>query len=368
MRPIEVVSILEPAAEGHRLEYVRHVARAAHSHGAVVRWITTARAAGSAECTQHLNDLPWLEVVCDDRLRADLRGATRVRVLRDNAAFRTSDLVVIPDGDLEILALAVGRRRRTEPEIRVLLMRSARHSGLLSAVRHTIKRAACLVARRRAGLRVFCLYDLVDADIAARLGEPLQDPVVLADPDLQHDRSEIRARRGFPEGRLVGMFGAIDGRKMPREAIAAVELAARMEPTYLVLGGKVAEEYRDDVARAHRKGLITQLSSGYIDGREMDELMAACDAVLVLNSNAGPSGILKRAAALGVPCVVAGSQTTRAVVESFRWGTAAGASAESIAAALPEAYELSFDAVELPGPRDFGERLVGAPWGGRRNA
>jgi glycosyltransferase involved in cell wall biosynthesis len=318
--------------------------------------LTTTSATAGPEYLEHLADLAQLEVIVDDGFHSDVRGWARVHRLIAHPASVAADDVVVLDGDLEVPALLVHLlRRRHGPTLRVLVMRAYAAPGAAGRIRHWIK-SSTGQALASLGGRVYVLVD--HQGTAGRLAGVtlVRDPG--AATDRRSDRASARRRAALGPGRHVGLFGGVDARKCPEIAVAAVALAARIEPTTLVVAGRLEPAAAAMLDEARRRGLATRILDDYVPGAVLDDLIAACDAVLLLHRNEGPSGIQKRAQALGTPCVAAGARSLTDQV----WRSGAGVVSEldpaAVAAALERAYAHRVPAARDCGAAEFGQRLL----------
>ncbi len=132
------------------------------------------------------------------------------------------------------------------------------------------------------------------------------------DPEVctahSRDRARLRQEFGLPVDRvIVGLFGVITANKnapLVLDALAAASIDAD-----LLLGGRVApdvsawlESLPDD--RRNRIRII----GGFLDNATLDKLVACVDVAPIVLVNPGPSGIMGKALAAGVPIVTAGSE------------------------------------------------------------
>lgn len=153
------------------------------------------------------------------------------------------------------------------------------------------------------------------------------------------DRAEIRARHGLPaERRLVGIYGGVSERKHP--ALVWEALGEARTPADLVLGGGLSDAvaaWADTVEQDDDRRLV--LRTGFLPERDLDELVAASDAVALVMTNNGPSGIMGKALAAGVPVVTAGSTVRAREAAATGGGESARMTAASIAEALDTVLE-----------------------------
>lgn len=177
------------------------------------------------------------------------------------------------------------------------------------------------------------------------------------------DRDELRRSLGLPiDRRIVGIIGLIDARKSVPLVYAAT-LASSGDADLLVAG-----VVQDDVGEwldSQPVGALDRmiLRRRHLSNEELDQLVAACDVISVVQLNKGPSGIMGKALAAGVPVVTAGSKVRARELAVTRAGLAAEMTSTSIADALRTLYgkslaELGADVV--PATREeFAETLLG---------
>lgn len=153
------------------------------------------------------------------------------------------------------------------------------------------------------------------------------------------DRAQHRAELGLPADRLlVGIFGAVDARKNPPLILEAID-AAGLDAMLVVAGGF------DDEVRAWAAGLDEDdrarvfLRDEFLDNDVLDRFVAAVDVVPLALTNNGPSGIMGKAQAAGVPVVTAGSRVRAREVEATGTGIACDLTAASLGAAMRRATE-----------------------------
>ncbi len=151
------------------------------------------------------------------------------------------------------------------------------------------------------------------------------------------DRAAHRAELGLPADRLlVGIFGAVDARKNPPLILEAID-AAGLDAMLVVAGGF------DDEVRAWAAGLDETdrarvfLRDEFLDNDVLDRFVASVDVVPLALTNNGPSGIMGKAQAAGVPVVTAGSRVRAREVEATGTGIACDFSAASIGEAMRRA-------------------------------
>lgn len=359
--------LVEPDPNGHRFQAVANVAAVALRSGPVV--LLTSKDGSSSEwSTVFLADLP-IEVV--ERFDAIYPPTREIAAaVAELAGTREIGTVVVMDADQSLkrwwyVAWKEFRGLRRRPRVVFMLTRyivrvelgdwrnlyqrtSKTLLVILAKLTRTLDRAAGFAGRD----------DLADGGVVKRL----RDPAVC----LAHSRDRVRLRSelGLPvDARIVGIFGLIDARKcvpLVYEATAASSPDARL----LVAG--VVDDDVDAWLAAQSEPTLARIivRRGHLSDEELDRLVASCDVVAAVHLNKGPSGIMGKALAAGVPSVTANSKVRAAELAATRAGLAAQMSAESIAEALRQLYAWPGDAVgsagvPMPTADEFSERLLG---------
>jgi glycosyltransferase involved in cell wall biosynthesis len=185
------------------------------------------------------------------------------------------------------------------------------------------------------------------------------------------DRSAIRAALDLPAERsLVGIFGVMSMRKNAPLILDAI-LASESDAD-LVIAGLV----KPDVA-AWLDGLAPEIRAritvrdGYLDNDLLDRLVAAVDVVIIALTNNGPSGIMGKALAAGVPVVSAGSEVRARELEATAGGESAELTVPSLAAAIHRVLDADpaharRSSVPPATAEEFAAVLLGVDGAGRR--
>lgn len=217
----------------------------------------------------------------------------------------------------------------------------------LAMMTRTLDRAGCFAGRD----------DLSEGWMVKRL----RDPAVCS--AHARDRVSLREQLGLPAQRtIVGIVGLIDARK----AVPLVlEATMRSSPhaDVLVAGTFDAEvrSWVDGLPAESRARLIER--DKHLGNDELDQLVAACDVVSVVQPYKGPSGLMGKALVAGVPVVTAGSKVRAREARATGGGIAAEMNADSIATALRRLYAdgaatLRRRAVPPATPEEFAARLL----------
>lgn len=163
------------------------------------------------------------------------------------------------------------------------------------------------------------------------------------------ERDRWRAELDLPPDRpLVGVFGEVSERKNVPLILAAID-AAGLDAD-LVVAGNLTQEVRTwlESLTGDERGRLHVLD-GFLPNEQLDRFVAAVDVVPLALTNNGPSGIMGKAAAAGVPVVTCGSTVRAREVTTLGTGRACDFTAESIGAAIREVVSGDF---RMPAPPD----------------
>lgn len=344
--PAPEVAVLEVEPEGHRLQYLAHLVRAAGPRRCLV--LTTAQARAAPEFRTHL------DAGRDGGLRVvELAPGGRVEVLAaalDTAARAGVSRLVVPDGDRHVLPLLRWLTRRAawrpgarRPGIMLLLMRTDRVGGP-GGVRVAAAAKPMLVQLLRLTGRVDVRF-LTDAHgvVTRRRGypgvRPVRDPVALPGPaPSPPDRAAVRPA-WFPPTRPgaveVGVFGVVGERKN----LPLLVEAALAEPALtVVVGGRLDPPVRAFVDGERACELAGQgrlvVEDRLLGPDEFGAALRAIDVAAVLHDNDAPSGILAESGLRGTPVVVPEGRWLAEVVRDTGAGVATALEPAALGAAL----------------------------------
>ena len=196
----------------------------------------------------------------------------------------------------------------------------------------------------------------------------LRDPAV--NTAHSRDRAELRRKLDLPaDRRIVGIIGAIDARKsVPLLYEATV---ASGDDADLLIAGAVSDDVAEWLAARTPEQLQRLiLRCRHLDNDELDQLVAACDVVSVVQLNKGPSGIMGKALTAGVPVVSAGSKVRARELSVTDGGLATGMTAPEVSAGLRELYtwepgRVGTDGLPPATAETFAETLLGVHRDGR---
>ena len=241
------VFVIEPSSSGHRLYYVRVLGL---SSARPFVWVTTRDALRSEEAALHLGDLIESGQVVPRTLDvwASRRKVIATVIRLVGADGRGDDIVVLPDGDLWLPALAVSLRRKARvAHWSVLVLRPPERW------RAARWRSAVLDLPKVAAIRVLKLVsgafgnDVIIAGLADAFGfapsnafglVSVRDPIL---PRATWTTDEARADLGLPDDAfVVSMLGAIGPRKnLPLTAAAVSALSRTSSPCCSFAGGSL---------------------------------------------------------------------------------------------------------------------------------
>ena len=358
--------LVEPDPGGHRFGLVADVARVAARSGDVVL-LTSIGAKSTEFFGTFLTEAPVEVIERFDHIYPPTREmATAVAELCRERDVAT---VAVMDADQTLKrwwywAARAFRGLPTRPRVVFMLTRYPTRVELFDArfwflrvkallvglamLTRTLDRAGCFAGRD----------DLSEGWMVKRL----RDPAVCT--AHARDRANLRAGLGLPAERtIVGIVGLIDARKaVPLVLEATMRSAADAD---LLLAGTFDAQVRSwvDALPAETRARLIERDK-HLGNDELDQLVAACDVISVVQPYKGPSGLMGKALVAGVPVVTAGSEVRAREARATGGGLAAEMTAESVAAALRRLYAdgaaaLRDNAVPPATREDFAERLLG---------
>lgn len=321
--------IVAPHAGGHHGEYLRWITRGLVARGAALTVVAPPAALDAAGLdadgrTGHAHLGPEADPVAVDPV-APLSGGpsawSRSRAVaaltRRTVLDHRPERVLLPYLDPAVPAVAVGMRFRCPVRMVGLLFRVTLHepaeSGGIKAVgRRAAKSLALRAAARNPHLGAVLALDPDAVAPLRRLGLDARwvpDPV--EPPSPLRDAAAVRAALGIePHRRVALLFGSLEERKGVFETLAALP---RMSPTdasrlSVVVLGRTYDDIRPRleaaVADARRTQAQVVFEERFVPDAELDEVVAAADAVLApYCGHVGSSGVVLRAAAAGTPLV-----------------------------------------------------------------
>jgi hypothetical protein len=344
--------LVEPDPGGHRFQAVAEVAKVARRTGDVVL-LTSIGAQSTDWFRSFLSDAPIKVIEHFDGIYPPTRDMARAVA----ELCRTGDVstVVVMDADESLkrwwyVAAREFRGLRRRPRVVFMLTRYLARVELFDGrgwYLRISKATLVLLAMATGTLRRAGGFAGRDDSSTGLVVKRLRDPAVCS--AHSRDRDRIRRELGLPvDRRIVGIVGAIDARKSVPLVYAAT-LASGDDADLLVAG--VIDEDVGEWLGARSAGELDRmiLRRHHLTNDELDQLVAACDVISVVQLNKGPSGIMGKALTAEVPVVTAGSKVRARELEVTHGGLAAAMTAESIAAALRVLYVQGGSAIRAGG-------------------
>lgn len=329
--------IVEPDSRGHRFEAVAHVVEVVRRSGDAI--LVTSR--GAQETETYREQLAALGLRTEERFSGFVPPTQElVDAVADISRREQVGTVVLMDADQSLKKwwlLAPKALRGIKPKPRVVFMLTRYPARLRLTDRtgwklRTTKGTLALVAMARGSLHRVAGFAGREDTAPGWLVKRARDPAI--NTYHSRDRAELRAGLGLdPDRKLVGIFGGVGERKHPALTWESI-LAADLDADLVLAGGF------DDVVRAWYDGLPPEQQARivkrdeFLSNDELDRFVAAADAVALIMTNNGPSGIQGKALAAGVPVVTAGSTVRARELEATNGGEATDFTAASIGAGL----------------------------------
>ena len=188
------------------------------------------------------------------------------------------------------------------------------------------------------------------------------------DPEIclahSRDRAQLRKELELPQDRIIaGILGAIEERKNAPMILDALD-SAGFDADLLLAGGIRPEVWTwiNGLPADRRQRVIVR--DGFLSNELMDKLLAAVDVAPIALTLNGPSGIMGKALAAGVPVVTAGSKVRAREIRATDGGVATDLDAKSIGAAIRKVLERDpaeprRNIVPPATPEAFAETLLG---------
>ena len=319
------VLIIEGGSTGHLLVYVRVLASFALDRGDSVIVALSASAFESMEYGTHLQEL-------GDRVAfVKLPERLTPRAIDDLALEVQADRIVIPHADPIVGALALRWRRRASADLRLLIMRDPRWERPATAKRRIKAMIKLLLSRRlerSVGTTVLWLREPQHA--------PTGKEQVAVDPFIADGTwAEIEDGSGGIRTKLnevaavfwFGVTGAISAHKNLPLILQAMEQLRAMSPDaafgLAVIGPISPQSGVSEQMIRERCGDIG--IPCYVDDRlltnfEMNSVIAALEAVLMVYSTHSPNSTLGKAYVLGTRLIAAGPPSIRGFVRALDAG------------------------------------------------
>lgn len=363
--------VVEPDHGGHHFQSVSFVVAEAGSVGPVVL-LTSQGAAATEEFEAHLGaqhragDLVLVEALVGTQPpTADVARA----VASCGASCAGPVHVLVMDGDQSLKRwwwVAPRHLRSLRPRVTFMLTRYPARlapTDLTGWRLRAPKAALALLAMLRG-----CLHRVVGFSGREDLGTGV---VVrrIGDPNVceahARDRTRWRGELDLPcDATLVGVFGHVSERRNAPMILEAI-LAEGLD-VLLVIAGSLTPEVRawvDGLDEDSRSRLLVR--DAYLDNPTLDRYIAAMDAVPLLLTNNGPSGIMGKAESAGVPVVTAGSVVRAREAHALGAGEACDLEVRSVGRALrtvlAPGYQVTTRDVDLVSPARYARAMLGLP-------
>jgi glycosyltransferase involved in cell wall biosynthesis len=302
------VLLVEPNPLGHRYQYVKHLVRIVDEPVL----FTSSGGTATEEFAAYLGD----ERLESHEPYTSAFPSTR-EVVESIAAFardRPVDTVVVMDADQAVKrwwldAPRAFRGLSKRPRVVFLFTRYPARLGWRDRLgwAHRVSKAGlALLAMATGSLRRVANLAGRDEERAGWLVKRARDPAICS--AHARDRDRLRAELKLDPGLvLVGILGAISDRKnVPMVAEAVARLGG---DTRLLLAGELTSFVRDWLAVQPTEVLdVLIVRDEYLSSELLDSYVAACDVVSIAQDNNGPSGIMGKTLAAGVPVLTAGSR------------------------------------------------------------
>jgi hypothetical protein len=362
-----VTVIVEPNPGGHRFQWVQSVARVALARGDDLVLLTQEGGGSTEAFGNFLADLPMVVREPYDRPDPSVEqvGASLL-ALREEIPFQT---YVITEADILVKrwwkATPKALRGRGAPKGILVYGRFPSRVALdREDIQHRIAKTslAALALVRGAASRVVALVGR-DRTEPGWIVKRVRDPAICT--EHARDRMALRARLGLPADRkLVSVLGAISMRKsVPLVLDAVLEAGPDVD---LLLAGPLfddVEAWLVDLDPAKKARIVSKF--GFLSEAEIDGYTAASDVCATAHLNKGPSGIMGKAQAAGVPVLSAGSKIRGREAKSSHGAVHTDMTASAMAAGIREILAWGPDPVPvdpgLPTADEFGAVILGMP-------
>lgn len=329
--------VVEPDSRGHRFEAVSHVFDVASRAGDVL--LVTSN--GAMQTDTYREQLGNVAIKTEERFSSILPPTREIaEVVADICRRVEVDTVVVMDADQSLklwwwVAPRALRKLKKKPRIVFMLTRYPARLGLTDRVGWKLritKATLAIVAMMTGTLHRVAGFAGREDTAPGWLVKRARDPAICT--SSSRDRATLRPQLGLdPDRKLVGIFGAIGERKNAAMTLESI-LAADLDADLVLAGGF------DDVVRAWYAGLPADQKARvfardeFLSNDELDRFVASVDVIALIMTNNGPSGIMGKALAAGVPVVTAGSTVRARELAATNGGEAADFSVPSIGAAI----------------------------------
>lgn len=371
-----VTVIVEPDPGGHRFQAVANVANVASRTTDVVL-LTSAVGASHDAFGVFLANLDLEVAEAFDDIYPPTRAMARA--VADLCRTRDVEKVVVMDADQSLKRWWYVARQELgtldhRPQVVFMLTRYPAKLRLRDSFGWKLRIAkGALVILARATGTLHRAVGFAGRDDLSRgwLVKRARDPETC----LAHsrDRAQLRKELDLPADRTIaGIFGVLEERKNAPMIFDALD-SAGLDADLLLAGGIQPEvwEWINGLPADRRRRVIVR--DGFLSNELMDQLFAAVDVAPIALTNNGPSGIMGKALAAGVPVVTAGSEVRAREIRATDGGEATDLDARSIGVAIRKVLERDpaeprRNTVPPATPEAFAETLLGVEGAATRPA
>ena len=328
--------LVEPMPGGHRSQAVANVARVAERTSDVLV-LTSLGGTQDPAYQEYLADLGYRVLEVFDSVVPSTRAIAREVA----AVCRTEpvDRVVVMDADQSLkrwwleAPRAFGLRGR--PKVIFMLTRYPAKLRLTDWVGWRLrvpKALLAILAMATGSLHRVAGFAGRDDLTRGWIVKRTRDPEICS--AHSRDRVALREELDLPQDRrIVGIFGGVSERKFPDLVWESLQVR-EVDADLLLAGGLsdgVAAWVKSVEPSPHGQIILRE---GFLPNAMLDKLVAASDVAALVMSNNGPSGIMGKALAAGVPVVTSGSEVRERELRATDGGEAADFDADSIGAAF----------------------------------
>ena len=340
---MSVTVIVEPDPSGHRFQAVANVAAVANEYDEVVLLTSTGASTGEA-FEVYLSETKFLRV---EEPFDEVYPPTRqmAAVVAEKARELDVSTAVVMDADQSLkkwfyVARSEFKGLPRKPRVVFMLTRYPAKLKLTDSFgwKFRISKSALAVAAMATGtLHHVAGFSGREDMTKGWIVKRARDPEICT--AHSRDRVALRAELELPADRkIVGVFGLLSERKNAPLVLDSLK-SAGLDADLLLAGSIQPEvwEWINGLPPEDRARVIVQ--DGFLSNELLDKLVAAVDAAPIALTNNGPSGIMGKASAAGVPVITAGSEVRARELIATDGGEAAELTAESIGAAIKRVFE-----------------------------
>ncbi|MGO4256705.1 glycosyltransferase [Marmoricola sp. RAF53] len=365
--------LVDPVMNGHHPQAVANLTLFLQGAGHDVLLLTQA---GGTDCTEYAEYLGDVRIEVAEPFTSPIPPTAEIAAaVADVCRTRDVDTVVLMDADVALKswwrhAPRAFRGIARKPRFVLMLTRYPARAGLkpISWKLKAPKAVLAAVARTRGVADRVAGFAGRDDMTTGWIVKRARDPEICS--AHSRDRVALRAELGLPQDRkIVGVFGLISQRRNAHLIFEAIEQGAI--DADLLLAGPVSPEVLEWVEElpADRRARV-EVRDGFHPNDLLDKLVAAVDVAPIPLSNNGPSGIMGKATAAGVPVVTAGSTVRAKEIAATGGGVAVELTATGLADGIRAMLDRAPDAaptrrVPPATAEEFASALLGIDADGR---